>query len=84
MLTTLKRRAESAFPGIAIALTIGFAASFLGEHYAAPATLFALLLGMALNFLSTEGKAGPGIQFTARTLLRLGVALLGLRITANR
>ena len=29
MLTTLKRRAESAFPGIAIALTIGFAASFL-------------------------------------------------------
>jgi len=43
--------------------------------------LFALLLGMALNFLSTEGRCMPGIQFSASTLLRIGVALLGVRIT---
>jgi uncharacterized integral membrane protein (TIGR00698 family) len=43
--------------------------------------LFALLLGMALNFLSAEGQCEPGIEFTARTVLRLGVALLGLRLT---
>ena len=68
-------------PGITLSAVVAVAAVALGAHYGAPVMLFALLLGMALNFLSTEGKAGPGIQFTARTLLRLGVALLGLRIT---
>jgi uncharacterized integral membrane protein (TIGR00698 family) len=43
--------------------------------------LFALLLGIALNFLAAEGQCKPGIEFTARTVLRAGVALLGLRIT---
>lgn len=80
MLTTLKRRAESAFPGIAIALTIGFAASFLGEHYAAPAMLFALLLGMALNFLYQDQRSAIGIEYSSRQILRFGVALLGFRI----
>jgi uncharacterized integral membrane protein (TIGR00698 family) len=80
MLTILKRRAESAFPGIAIALTIGFAASFLGEHYAAPAMLFALLLGMALNFLYQDERSAIGIEYSSRQILRFGVALLGFRI----
>jgi uncharacterized integral membrane protein (TIGR00698 family) len=45
--------------------------------------LFALLLGTAMNFLSDEGgPCQPGIEFCARAVLRLGVALLGLRITA--
>lgn len=43
--------------------------------------LFALLLGMAVNFLSVEGPCVPGIDLAARSLLRMGVALLGLRIT---
>jgi uncharacterized integral membrane protein (TIGR00698 family) len=34
-----------------------------------------------MNFLSTEGPCAAGIEFTARQLLRVGVALLGLRIT---
>lgn len=54
---------------------------FLAEHYGASAMLFALLLGMALNFLGSEGKTVPGIQFAASVILRTGVALLGLRIT---
>src|SRR5262249_61917370 len=44
----------------------------------------ALLLGMAMNFLATDGACGRGIDFTARTVLRLGVALLGLRITLSQ
>jgi uncharacterized integral membrane protein (TIGR00698 family) len=44
--------------------------------------LFALILGMAMNFLSVEGACKPGIEFTSRQVLRWGVALLGLRITA--
>ncbi len=43
--------------------------------------IFALLLGMALNTLSAESRYRAGIDVSARTLLRLSVALLGLRIT---
>lgn len=46
--------------------------------------LFALLLGMSMNFLSTEGPCLPGIELAATHLLRLGVALLGLRITLGQ
>jgi uncharacterized membrane protein YadS len=46
--------------------------------------LFALLLGMAFNFLSEEGSCVTGIQFSATILLRFGVALLGLRITVDQ
>ncbi|RJG27176.1 YeiH family protein [Massilia cavernae] len=68
-------------PGFAVSAMVAAAASFLSEHYGAPVMLFALLLGMALNFLSVEGQCKPGIEYTARTVLRLGVALLGLRLT---
>ncbi|MDL2425180.1 putative sulfate exporter family transporter, partial [Pseudomonas sp. BAgro211] len=43
--------------------------------------LFALLLGLAMNFLSADSVCKAGIEFTAREILRLGVALLGIRIT---
>lgn len=68
-------------PGLVAAFTVAAAATFLANHYQAPVMLFALLLGMALGFLHDEGKAVPGINFTATSVLRLGVALLGLRIT---
>ena len=67
--------------GIALATTIALAASFLAEHYGAPAMLFALLIGMAFNFLADGPQAAKGISFCSRTLLRCGVALLGLRLT---
>ncbi|MGH6623676.1 MAG: YeiH family protein, partial [Burkholderiaceae bacterium] len=52
--------------------------------YGAPVMLFALLLGMAMNFLSGDGPCAAGIEFTGRTVLRIGVALLGFRITAGQ
>ncbi|WBU55238.1 YeiH family protein [Paracoccus sp. SCSIO 75233] len=67
--------------GVALAATIALAASFLGEHYGAPAMLFALLLGMAFNFLAHDDRAAPGIAFCSNTVLRLGVGLLGLQLT---
>src|SRR5439155_13529959 len=70
------------FPGVLAAAVVAAAATFLAQHYQAPVMLFALLLGMAMNFLSAEGPCGPGIEFTAKQVLRVGVALLGLRITA--
>lgn len=71
-------------PGVFLSAVVAVAAMALGAHYGAPVMLFALLLGMALNFLSQDGKAAPGIDLTARQVLRLGVALLGLRITVSQ
>jgi uncharacterized integral membrane protein (TIGR00698 family) len=68
-------------PGMAATLIVGLAATYLSDHYHAPPVIFALLLGMALNQLSTEARYAPGINVSARTLLRISVALLGLRIT---
>jgi uncharacterized integral membrane protein (TIGR00698 family) len=39
---------------------------------------------MAMNFLPGEGPCAAGIEFTARQVLRIGVALLGLRITVGQ
>jgi uncharacterized integral membrane protein (TIGR00698 family) len=68
-------------PGLTVAAVVAIAATFLSVHYGASAMLFALLLGMALNFLAEEGRCLPGIQMASTTVLRAGVALLGLRIT---
>lgn len=67
--------------GLTIAATIALAASFMAEHYGAPAMLFALLIGMAFNFLATDSRAADGIDVASKLLLRVGVALLGLRLT---
>jgi len=69
------------FPGVLASAVVGAAATFLSQHYGAPVMLFALLLGMAMNFLSGDGPCAAGIDFTGRQVLRIGVALLGLRIT---
>ena len=81
-LSFLLHHGRAFFPGLMACGVVAAAATFLSQHYGAPVMLFALLLGMAMNFLSGEGKCAPGIAFTARELLRVGVALLGLRITA--
>lgn len=69
------------FPGFLVAAMIAIAGQFIAEHYGAPAMLMALLFGIALNFLSEEGRCKAGINFSARKVLRFGVALLGLRIS---
>ncbi len=69
------------FPGILISIVVAVSAQFLSEHYQTPAMLLALLLGIALGFLGEEGKTVPGVAFSAKTLLRIGVALLGVRIS---
>ena len=73
--------ARSLGPGVLLCVTVAAAAQFLAQHYGAPHMLFALLLGMAFHFLTEEGNCNPGIEFTAKKVLRFGVALLGLRVT---
>ncbi|MFT5260107.1 MAG: putative integral membrane protein (TIGR00698 family) [Saprospiraceae bacterium] len=69
------------YPGIFVAFVIAASATFLSEHYGAPVMLFALLIGIAFHFLTEAPKCEPGIDFAAKRLLKIGIALLGVRIT---
>lgn len=80
-ISSIHERGRALFPGIIASAIVAAAASFLSEHYGAPVMLFALLLGITMNFLATDGPCKAGIEFTARQVLRIGVALLGLRFT---
>lgn len=80
MFATLPQRIEPYFGGLLLAGVIAAAATFLSEHYGAPVMLFALLIGMAFNFLAEDSGCAVGIEFSAKTLLRIGVGLLGLRL----
>jgi uncharacterized integral membrane protein (TIGR00698 family) len=68
-------------PGVLVSVVVAVAAQFLSDHYGAPAMLMALLLGLALHFLAEDGRCAKGINFSAGLMLRLGVALLGARIS---
>lgn len=75
--------ARPRIPGFLVSVVVAIAAQFLSDHYGAPAMLMALLLGIAFHFLAEEGNCVLGIEFTAKTVLRLGVALLGARISID-
>ena len=79
-MSSLAARAAAPAPGLAVALVVAATATFLSEHYDAPVMLYALLLGMALNFVTEAPRGKAGIDLAARGLMRLGVALLGFRI----
>ena len=53
-------QARLLFPGVLACAVVAAASTFLSEHYGAPVMLFALLLGMAMNFLSGEGPCAAG------------------------
>lgn len=77
-------RLRQLFPGLAVSGMVAITAQFLSDHYGAPAMLLALLLGLALNFLAESGtRTLAGVEFSARTILRFGVVLLGARVSAQ-
>ncbi len=72
------------WPGIAIASVIALAATFVSDSYGGPQMLYALFFGLAFHFLARDPVCQPGIEFSSRTILRTGVALLGARITFDQ
>lgn len=78
---TLPNRLRLALPGVLLALVLAMAARFVSEHYGGPGMLYALLFGIAFNYLAKDARYAPGIAAASRTILRLGVALLGARLT---
>jgi uncharacterized integral membrane protein (TIGR00698 family) len=81
---SLIETAKVVYPGVLVAITIALAATWLSQHYNAPVMLYGLLLGMAFHFLHEEGRCVAGIEFSSKAILRLGVALLGVRVTAEQ
>lgn len=79
--STHARAARELIPGLLVSSLVAMAAAFLGSHYKGSMLLFALLLGLALHFISDDPRCAAGIRFASSTVLRVGVALLGLRLT---
>lgn len=72
------------WPGLALCVLIALAASFVATQQQAPPMLFALLFGTLLHHQSLDERTAAGIGFCSATLLRLGVGLLGARITGEQ
>jgi uncharacterized integral membrane protein (TIGR00698 family) len=80
-----------AAPGIALCCAIAaiaFTANAKGwMHFGRvliPPLIVTLIVGMALQPLSTREVLKPGIEFSGRTLLRIGVALYGAQLTLGQ
>ena len=71
-------------PGVALSAVIAMAATTVSILHGGPQFLYALFFGIAFHYLSQEARTRPGIEFCARGVLRLGVGLLGARITATQ
>ena len=78
LLLNLQNRLNGLFPGLIVVGTIAAAAGFLSIHYKAPVMLFALLIGIAFNFLATDERCAPGIEFSSKKILRFGVRIIRL------
>jgi uncharacterized integral membrane protein (TIGR00698 family) len=81
MTAGLSLRYPAVAPGLLLAATIAVAARFVADHYGGPVLLYALLLGMAFNFLNEEPNCTAGLRIASRSILRLGVVLLGAAVT---
>ena len=82
-MTDLRETVRATIPGLLLSATIALAVRFISDQLGGPAMLYALLFGMAFNFLTEDERFAAGIYFASRNILRIGVALLGLRITTG-
>lgn len=71
-------------PGLLVAILATLAAASLADRYGAPLTLLALLIGLAMNFLSADRRLTPGLTLASRELLRWAIVLVGARITLEQ
>ena len=74
---------QTILPGFMLCGVIAAAASFISEHYGGPKFLYALLLGISFHFLVDNPRCILGIETSAKKLVRVGVALLGVRIAVS-
>lgn len=87
------QRLRALAPGLALAAAIAVASVLLepfatdtfgfmfGFPVAVPAIVVALVIGMALHVTDPQSPVQPGLNFAVKKLLRVAIALLGLRIS---
>lgn len=78
-----KQKTLAVIPGVAFCVTIVFAAGYISEHYGGPIILLALLIGMAFGRLYSYQEYASGVDYCARSVLKLGIGLLGVRMTSD-
>ena len=79
-----RHRWRDYLPGILVTAIAALAAAWLADHYAAPIVLMGLLIGLALSFLSQDKRTHAGLDLMSQTALRIGIVLVGARITAGQ
>ena len=77
----VRNQGFSMVPGFAFCLVVALASSYVSEHFGGSDIFVALLLGMAFNCVGKYEEFGSGIEVSAKKVLRIGVALLGVRIS---
>lgn len=83
-LAGLKAQLARVIPGLFICCLIAVSAKVLSDYSGAPVMLLALVSGMVFNFLDRPDAAvQPGIAFASRSVLRLGIILLGAGISLD-
>lgn len=69
-------------PGLALVIIVAVISQIVAHSLSAPAMLIALLIGFAASPVTANASPlAPGLTWSAKTLLQIGVALLGLRIS---
>ena len=81
IISGIRGQVQDAAPGLVVCCTVALAAAFISEHHGGPTLLYALLIGMAFYFLSKDPRTKVGIDLAGKKVLRVGVALLGAKIT---
>ena len=79
-----RRGLRDYLPGILVTAIAALAAAWLADHYAAPLVLMGLLIGLALSFVSQDRRTHAGLDLMSQTALRVGIVLVGARITAQQ
>ena len=78
------RRWHDYFPGAFATAIAALAAAWLGDHAGSPLVLMGLLIGLAMSFLSQDKRTHAGLDLMSQTALRIGIVLVGARITAEQ
>ena len=79
-----RHRWRDYLPGVLVTAIAALAAAWLADHYSAPLVLVGLLIGLALSFLSQDKRTHAGLDLMSQTALRIGIILVGARITAQQ
>ncbi|MEL7548011.1 MAG: putative sulfate exporter family transporter [Pseudomonadota bacterium] len=68
-------------PGIALFAIVTLSVFLIERQFGGPVILYALIAGMLIAPIATNSTFGRGTEFTASEILKIGIILLGARVT---